>query len=128
MSDYVKAKVIRLPFPKTVLDACNTTDCWECEKYLEEKFGEHRNKFEIECTDSAYYLDYVLESSYGEWSGEFGFAFYLNSEEIKKYRPLFELVTTDFKDEDLRKVVYCYYNCCECPDYYKVSEDIFDKL
>ena len=33
MSDYVRQKVIRLPFPKWVLDKFNTKNPWDCEDY-----------------------------------------------------------------------------------------------
>jgi len=36
MSDYVKAKVIRLPFPKSLIEKLWVKDCWDCEDYLKE--------------------------------------------------------------------------------------------
>lgn len=39
MSDYIRLKVIRLPFPKEILQICKTEDPYECESYLKEKLG-----------------------------------------------------------------------------------------
>ena len=34
MSDYIKRKVIRLPFPKSLIDELGVNDCYDCENYL----------------------------------------------------------------------------------------------
>ena len=130
MSDYVRRKVIRLPFPNNIFTECKTKDDWECEDYLKEKFGsiwgKERGKkkyLEIESTDESYYLDYVFYSTYGEESGEFGFVRLLNDKEFNKVKPIFDLVT-DYARDDLRLVDYCYYNGYDAPDYYDLSEEI----
>lgn len=134
MSDYVKAKVIRLPFPQDLIKKLEVEDCWDCEYYLMEKLGDlwqdykTNNGFQIECTDKAYYLDYVMEYTYGANSGSFGYAFLLDEVDKVKYVPLFNKIGIDYDVNDLRKVVYCYYNSCECADYYDISEPSFDKL
>jgi hypothetical protein len=134
MSDYVRAKVIRLPFPNNLIEKLRVDDCWECEDYLEETLGDlwkgydKRSGFEIECTSKSYYLDYILESQYGDCEGDYGYAFYLDENDIKKYKPLFDKVGVDYDIKDLRKVVYCYYNGCECPDYYDPKEITFESL
>lgn len=136
MSDYVKAKVIRLPFPKSLLEKYDTEDPWDCEDHLRQTLGELytgrydlKNKyFEIEGTDKAHYLDYVLEYEYGAAAGDYGYAFLLNENDVSTYKPIFDLLKVDYNVEDLRKVVYSYYNCCECTDYYDINESSFENL
>lgn len=133
MSDYVKRKVIRLPFPKSLIEKLGVDDCWECEEYLRQKFGDMwsnykkgREYFDIECTDSNYYLDYVVSKSYED--GEYGFAWYLNEEDISKYKPLFDIGEFEYDVKDLRKVCYCYYNGSDAPDYYEPTEITFENM
>lgn len=133
MSDYVKRKVIRLPFPKSLIEKLEVDNCWECEGYLKEKFGilwqrygQSGNYFDIECTDSNYYLDYIVSKSYEE--GEYGFAWYLNEEDINKYKPLFDKGGFEYDVKDLRKVCYCYYNGTDAPDYYEPTEITFENM
>ena len=129
MSDYVHAKVIRLPFPKEILNKFNTNDPEDCDSYLKEKLGElysyNRNihKFKIEYTDDSVYLDWVYYHTYGEESGDFGFSRYLTKDELNVIKPYFDLLEIDYNTYDLRRVEYCYYNCCECSDYYEVDSD-----
>lgn len=134
MSDYVKAKVIRLPFPKKLIEKLGVDDCWDCEDYLKTTLGElwydykTHTGFEIECTDKAYYLDYKLQSQYGDCEGDYGYVFLLDDNDKQKYCPLFDKIGIDYNPDELRKVVYCYYNGCECPDYYNPSEITFENL
>lgn len=129
MSDYVKIKAIRLPIPQEILDKCD-----DLEEYFEQQLGDlfdtcyEVNKFTIECTTGNNYIDYILDYKYGEDCGEYGFAFNLNDNDKVKYVPLFKNIRFKFHISDLRKVVYCYYNGCEPPDYYDVSEDLFEDL
>ena len=55
MNDYVKKKVIRLPFPESLFDKLEVDSCWDCENYLEEKLGDLWNQrpcgFIIDCTE-----------------------------------------------------------------------------
>lgn len=126
MSDYVHNKVVRLPFPKEIKEKCNTNDVWDCEPYLKELLGElydYRKKshFSLECTDNGYYIDWVYYSTYGEESGDFGFVRLLTQKELDIIKPYFDKLGVTYKDEDLRVVNYCYYNCCEAPDYYNIE-------
>jgi len=125
MSDYVHNKVVRLPFPKSILEKCNTDDIFECEKYLTELLGDlwsvrGRNGFDIGYTDSGYYLDWVYYHTYGENSGDFGNSRLLTSSELSVIKPCFNKLNVQYNDEDLRVVEYCYYNGCEAPDYYDI--------
>lgn len=131
MSDYVYKKVVRLPFPKEIKEKCNTNDVWDCEPYLKELLGElwdnrKKNYFSLECTDNGYYIDWVYYSTYGEKSGDFGFVRLPTQNELDVIKPYFNKLGVTYKDEDLRVVNYCYYNCCEAPDYYNIenSDDV----
>ena len=126
MSDYVHNKVVRLPFPKEIMNKCNTSNVYDCEQYLKELLGElwcssEKNSFELECTDEGYYIDWVYYSTYGEESGDFGFVRMLTQNELNIIKPYFDKLEVTYKDEDLRLVNYCYYNCCEAPDYYDIK-------
>ncbi len=136
MSDYVYYKVIRLPFPKQILDRCETEDPWDCEDYLKENLKDLYDDskgihvFQITGTSEANYLDWVYEYSYGEESGAYGYVNLLTQEETYFMRRLlFEnLPNIYFDEDDFRKVEYCYYNCCEPPDYYDLDERGWDSI
>lgn len=126
MSDYVHKKVVRLPFPKEIMSKCNVDDVYDCEPYLKELLGEllysrKKNGFQLECTDNGYYIDWVYSSTYGEESGDFGFVRMLTQKELDVIKPYFNKLRVDYKDEDLRVVDYCYYNCCDAPDFYDIE-------
>ena len=131
MSDYVKRKVIRLPFPKNLIDKLGVDDCWDCYDYLKEKFGELWDKrpggFDIEFTEKNNYIDYVVDYSCDS-DGEWGFSWFLNEEDIKKYKPLFDKGGFEYNPNDLRKVAYCWYNCSEPPDYYDPKDITFENI
>ena len=78
--------------------------------------------------DSNRYLAYELYSDYGEESGEFGRSRFLTEKEQEKYKKIFsKAIPEEFIDPSLFKYVdYCYYNCCECDDYY-VKKDSFEE-
>lgn len=133
MSDYVHQKVVRLPFPKAILDKCETDDPWECETHLKELLGNlfnnrEKNSFELTFTDTAYYLDWVYYSTYGDESGDWGHVRYLTDKEFEVIEPMFEKLCVPFTKEELRLVDYCYYNCCEPSDYYEVKQDESSKF
>ena len=129
MSDYVRNKQVLYPVTKELLKKLNCDDIYD----LEEKFPA-RSKFEAEgfidysgTKNYNQYLAYELDSDYGTESGEFGRARFLKPAEQEKYKKLFsEVIPEDLIDPTLFKYVdYCYYNCCECDDYY-VKKDSFE--
>lgn len=127
MSDYVKEIVVRLPFPKSILEEVETEDPWDCEDYLKEKLGVFFDVtgskcFVIGSTDSSYYLDWRFYNSYGDESGDYGFSRYLTDAEYNEIKPMFDRIVKEYKREDLRIVDYCYYNGSDAPDYYSVEE------
>lgn len=128
MSDYVHEKVVRLPFPKEILEKCETNDAWDCETYLKEKLGElwdvrSKNSFKLNFSDSAEYIDWVYYSTYGEESGDWGHVRLLTEKELDVIKPYFDRLEVSYEDEDLRLVDYCYYNSCEPSDHYELSGD-----
>lgn len=136
MSDYVKKKVIRLPFPDSLYEKLNTDELEDCEKFLEkiyskydmwEAYEKDDGYFEITCVDNGeYYLDYVVSKTYEE--GEYGYSWDLTKEDIKKYTTLFNKGEFDYQIKDLRKVCYCGYDGYDMPDYYKVHEPTFENM
>ena len=133
MSDYVKKKVIRLPFPENLINKLEVDSCWDCEVYIKEKFGfdlwdKRPGGFEIDCTEKRNYLDYVVDYEYGSEVGDWGYAWYLNEEDINKYKPLFDKGEFEYDPKDLRKVAYCWYNCSEAPDYYEPNDITFENI
>lgn len=128
MSDYLRRKVIRYPFPQEILKKCNTKEAWDCENFLIKKLGDLFNsssnikRFNIEITDKAEYIDWIYYETYGEESGDFGNASFLTQNEINIIKPYFEKLEIEIDDSKFRKVDYCYYNCSECIDYYNLEE------
>jgi len=128
MSDYKHEKVIRLPFPKKILEICNTSDVDECDEYLKNKLGEFwehndNNSFKLGYTDKAYYIDWLYYETYGEESGDWGNVRLLTDKELEVITPYFNKLGVVYEDNDLRVVDYCYYNCSEPNDYYKINGD-----
>lgn len=134
MSLYAKYKVIRLPFPKTLIEKLGVKDCWDCEDYLQKIYGEQwdnnskKNYMEICGTLKSYYLDFVIELTINEDFGEYGHVFLLNEEDLKLYKPIFDKMNIEYNPSDLRKVVYSYYNASEAPDYYNIEDINFESL
>jgi hypothetical protein len=119
MSDYCRQKVLRVP----------------CEFYgikkrlLEEKHEElfgygDIGKFQCAPTETDY-IDYVLDYEYGEDCGEYGKQRPLYDSEKEKYAPIFRQIIPNIDMRHVRLVEYCWYNCCEAPDYYDDIDDPF---
>lgn len=124
MSDYVRNKVLRAPFPETFLKKYNTdNDIAKVANFIafneSPKLGKY---FEISITTGSVYLDLVLDHSYGDECGEFGIVRELNKEQQDRYRLIFEQIIPDIDMSTVRYVDYCWYNCCEAPDYYEIEE------
>ena len=135
MSTYVREKVLRIPFDKLSMDNINNVLAQKYEDYeddypyyLERAFPDlfsYRTKhmFQIAPTSESF-LDYVLES---EWDadGEYGITRALTDREKEKYRPKFAQIDPDINMDFVRLVEFCWYNCCEAPDYYDGTNDPF---
>ena len=118
MSDYCRNKVLRVPCDKYNLDDLELIE----HKY--DKLFDQNTKpyFEFEYTDNGIFLDLVFYSSYGEDCGDFGLARISTKAEQEKYGSLFKQIIPDLCLDDIHYVDYCYYNCCEAPDYYDIEE------
>ena len=128
MSDYVRNKQVLYPVTKELLDRLNIIDIFDLDfsrgsKFKAEGFIDYDGT-----KDYNKYLAYELDSNYGVESGEFGRSRFLKPAEQEKYKKLFsEVIPEDLIDPSLFKYVdYCYYNCCECDDYY-VKKDSFEE-
>jgi len=128
MGDYERKKVIRLPFPKSILKYCGTDDPYDCEDYLKQKLGSlysYNGKtkgFTIEETEKSSYIDWIIYSNLGREYGDFGNIRYLTEKEFKIIKPYFDKIGCDYTIKDLRLVEYCYYDFSPCKDYYEITE------
>ena len=132
MSDYVRNKQVLYPVTKELLEKLNCDDAYD----LEERFSAG-SKFTVEgfvdysgTGNYNKYLAYELSSTYGDESGDFGGSRFLRPSEQEKYKKLFgEVIPEDLIDPSLFKYVdYCYYNCCECDDYYIKKDGFEDEI
>lgn len=137
MSDYVRTKVIRYPLD----DFCERMKFdneYKLEEFFEkvdrdfEFYSSRPNTFTIESTygnqKSHIYLDYILNYEYGLDMGDYGISYELNEEQKEKWKGRFSKYLNDIDKDKFRLVEYCYYNGCDCPDYYGVTprEEITD--
>lgn len=121
MSDYVRNKVLRIPFNKYFPDK----NIWDFEAEHLEIFNPCYNKkeyFEIPITENNRYIDYVLNHNYGQDCGDFGHTRLLTATEKEIYTDVFKAIIPNIDMDDVHYVDYCYYNCCEAPDYYEIEE------
>lgn len=127
MSDYVREKVLRIPLER--MNLVFTEDemddlSWSIEKRFPDIFDYAKaGKFQLAPTCSPF-VDYVLEHEYGA-DGEYGKTRALTDREKEKYRPFFQKINPDVDMDFVRLVEFCWYNCCEAPDYYDETKDRF---
>ena len=137
MSTYVREKVLRIPMERIDLsyikniiaqkypDENHEDDfSWDLESALPDVFDYATvGKFQIAPTEENY-IDYVLEY---EWDadGEYGKTRALTKNEKAKYLSTFQKIDPDINMDFVRLVEFCWYNCCEAPDYYDDENDSF---
>lgn len=124
MSDYVHEKVVRLPFPKGLIEN-NGYDPSDSEDELKKTLGELWEDysdygFRFGCTNKSVYIDWCYYHTYGEESSSWGHARLLTKKELGVIKPYFDKLKQPYEDNDLRVVDYCYYNCSEPPDCYDI--------
>lgn len=137
MSTYVREKVLRIPmgridmsYIKSIItqkypDENHEDDFgWYLESALPDVFDYATiGKFQIAPTEENY-IDYVLEY---EWDadGEYGKTRALYDSEKMKYESIFQKIDPNINMDYVRLVEFCWYNCCEAPDYYDDENDSF---
>ena len=128
MSDYVREKVLRIPVTaeqeKEILSKYNVGDLWDLEFEIDNFGYGDVGKFQKSPTVGSY-IDYVLEYEYGSCCGDFGKSRELSEKEKEKYKHLFSNFYDGFDINKVRLVEFCWYNCCESPDYYNITKDNF---
>lgn len=139
MSTYVREKVLRIPMERLNMSAIKNTLAANHEDYeddfcfyLESDFPtlfsyatEHM--FQIAPTEESY-IDYVLEYEY-DADGEYGKTRALSDNEKAKYLPIFQQIDPDVNMDNVRLVEFCWYNCCEAPDYYDdINDPFYDEV
>lgn len=124
MSDYVRQKVIRYPVEPSYFEINRLGDLDDNKKYKDLLGYAQPNRFQVAPTDKGF-IDYVLLNKYSEGSDDWGKTRELTEKEKDKYRPLFQKIIPDVDMDKARLVDYCWYNCCEAPNYYEITTDSF---
>lgn len=119
MSDYHYYKVLRVP-----TDKYNLGDLEKFEMEHNDVFGHSVGYFHIAPTVTLF-LDFILEESYGDRDGDYGKVRDLRPNEKIMYYDIFHMVIPNIQMNDVRLVEFCWYNCCEAPDYYAIEDDPF---
>lgn len=137
MSDYKREKVLRIPKECLNMSAIEAKveekygEDWEDDAsfYIEKEFKElfkystpQKFQFSPTCEN---FIDYVLESEHGADAGDWGKVRELYETEKAKYRPVFQQLDPNVDMDNVRLVEFCWYNCCEAPDYYDYLDDPF---
>lgn len=120
MSSCVREKVLRIPleFSGATID--------ELEANFQDKFGYGDvGKFQGAPTERCF-IDYVLEYEYDACCGEFGKIRELYPSEVEKYTQVFKDVMPNCDMSKVKLVEFCWYNCCEAPDYYATDGENCD--
>ena len=122
MSDYNRMKVIRMRVNPSDFGCSDVYEISKLPKYKHLFAGREKiNKFDVAPTEE-HFIDYILFDEYPSDSGDYGFARYLSDKELQKFIPLFKNFKEDVSKEDLRFVDFCWYTCCEAPDYFDVED------
>jgi hypothetical protein len=116
MSDYVRVKAIRIPLEFTGIKY-DDRDELEFGETTKDKWGYmDEGKFMFAPTEGDY-IDYCLEHEHDGY-GEFGKVRELYPNEVEAWTPIFKDAMPECDMSKARLVEYCWYNCCEAPDYY----------
>lgn len=130
MSDYVHTKSVMYPVTEELLKKMKLKDVYDLEEKLPKT---DLGTFDIEgLVDYAsdyecrYYVSLEFYSNYGDDAADFGRSRFLTKKEQEKYVPIFSKIIPELDSSKLKYVEFCYYNCCNCQDYY-ITEDEFYK-
>ena len=135
MSTYVREKVLRVPMEHLDMSKIKNAIAekypdykGDFPYYLETTFPDlfdyaTEHKFQIAPTEESY-IDYVIEY---EWDadGDYGKTRALYDCEKEKCLPIFQQIDPNVNMDYVRLVEFCWYNCCEAPDYYDDVNDPF---
>jgi hypothetical protein len=136
MSTYVREKVLRIPMEKVDLSYLENVikskfadyDGDDFSFYIERAMPELFDystvgKFQIAPTCEPF-IDFMLDYEY-DADGEYGKTRALSDNEKQKYLSVFQQIDPNINMSWVRLVEYCWYNCCEAPDYYDHMNDPF---
>ncbi len=71
------------------------------------------------------YLFFSLYHTYGQRSDNFGSSRKCTAKEIAQYAPVFaEVLGKEIDTDKLKYIEFCWYNCCECQDYYEDEPEV----
>lgn len=125
MSDYCYKKVVRC---KVKAEDLGIESLWDLGEIYQDEFGQGSiGDFVVAPTEEEF-VDYLLNSSYGCESSDYGRTRKLSEKELEKYIKLFSKIIPNVKPEDLRLVEYCWYNCCEAPGYFDEKDDFYNEV
>jgi hypothetical protein len=140
MSTYVREKVLRIPFEKlfkicSISDWFTSDDLDDMSWLLEKKFPNEFEyatvgKFQISPAEDEF-IDFVLEYEWDSFCGDFGKVRDLYNIEKENFLPVFQRLNPDFTLENMdnvKVVEFCWYNCCEAPNYYDVEDDFYKEI
>ena len=140
MSTYVREKVLRIPFEKlfkicSISDQFTSDDLDDMSWLLEKKFPNEFEyatvgKFQISPAEDEF-IDFVLEYEWDSFCGDFGKVRDLYNIEKENFLPVFQRLNPDFTLENMdnvKVVEFCWYNCCEAPNYYDVEDDFYKEI
>jgi len=126
MSDYHREKVLRIPFEDLGLNPASFTVAGtELHKTFGDLFywsGQRVGKFDVAPT-TEYFIDFVLEESYGDECGEWGKVRALTVNEKNKYTDVFRRINPNVDMDKVHLVEFCWYNCSEAPGYYSIDKN-----
>ena len=130
MSDYCKMKVLRIPFEYAGIGSVK--DYEDITFDLHNKYGDmfwwggkHEGRFDFAPTVRPF-IDFVLEhDSDDDACGDYGKVRELTPVEKLKYIEVFHKLSPNIDMDKVKLVEFCWYNCCEAPDYYDPVDDEF---
>lgn len=118
MSDYSHNKGIIYPLPKMTEEERDNLEFSLKDPFSYEAF-EGRNG------NINHYLFFSLYHTYGQRSDNFGSSRKCTAKEIAQYAPMFaEVLGKEIDTDKLKYIEFCWYNCCECQDYYEDEPEI----
>lgn len=140
MSDYVHKIAIRYKLGEDLLKQCITENSYISTEDIAKLLGlepyesnidafnvDYGYNYDKKDSKTEFYLDYITYYTYGEDSGDYTFARYLNRKEtcqyLSKFRKFLSKYNIEIKQSNLRRVDYCYYNGVDAPACYEVDSD-----